>query len=203
VPSQQQQAQCDGCGRPASEAHLRERVARLERATRFRPIHIGILFLADAPPFDAAGDFYCLETDSAGFSDFSRGLFQEMMHGAGVESGSLPKKETALADFQHQGFYLAYACECPLEESGVGGGLGTASLSTIELAQRFGPTVVKRIRFSYKPKHIVLLTGATRDLIPLLEQAGLGERLLLDRGAPFDLCPGCGLQIRESLSRLS
>src|ERR1700719_4321526 len=31
---------CDGCGAPADEAHVRQRIERLEMATRFRPIHI-------------------------------------------------------------------------------------------------------------------------------------------------------------------
>lgn len=125
------------------------------------------------------------------------------MHGTGLESGSFANEEAALAEFQHRGFYLAYACECTLDESSIGSGEGTAPLSAIELAQRFGGTVMKRIQFSYKPKRIVLLSGATHDLIPMLEQAGLGDLLLLDRGAPFDLRPGFGLQVRKLLTRLS
>jgi hypothetical protein len=140
--------------------------------------------------------------DPAGHSASSRAFFQELMHGTGLESGSFANEEVALAEFQHRGFYLAYACECTLHEGSIGSGEGTAPLSAIELAQCFGPTVVKRMRFSYKPKHIVFLTGATRDLIPLLEQAGFSDRLLLDRGAPFDLYPGCGLKIREFLTHL-
>jgi hypothetical protein len=191
---------CDGCGRRASEAHLRERVARLERATRFRPIHIGVSFLADAPPVDIADDFYRFADDSASRSASSRMFLEELMYGAGLESGSLANEEAALAEFQHRGFYLAYACECPFEEGGVGTGEGIAPLSAIELARRFGITMVKRIQFSYKPKRIVLLCGATRGLIPLLEQAGFGDLLLLDRGAPFELRPGLGLQIRKLLT---
>jgi len=192
---------CDGCGRPASEAHLRERVARLERATRFRPIHIGVLFLADAPPLDIADDFYRFADDSASRSASSRMVFQELMYGAGLESGSVANEESALVEFQHRGFYLAYARECPFEEGDPGNGQETAaSLSCKDLAREFGLTMVKRIQFSYKPKRIVLLSGATRDLIPVLEQAGVGDLLLLDRGAPFELRPGLGLQIRKLLT---
>jgi hypothetical protein len=198
-----QQTRCDGCGCSANEAHLRERVARLERATRFRPIHIGVLFLFDAPPLESSRDFYCLANDLAGRSASSRAFFRELMHGAGLEDDSLPSEEAALAEFQRRGFYLAYACECPLEEGGVGSGEGPAPLSTIELAPRFGATVVKRIQFSYKPKRIVLLSGATRDLIPLFEESGLGDRLLLDHGGPFDVRPGFGLEVRKLLTRLS
>jgi hypothetical protein len=203
VPLPQQQARCDGCGHPASEAHLRERVARLERATRFRPIHIGVLYLADVPRLDAAGEFYCLTKDSADRSASSRWFFQELMRGAGLDSSSLANEEAALAEFQHRGFYLAHTCECPLEEGWAGSGEGTTPLSAIELARRFGATMIKRIQFSYKPKRVVLLSVGMYDLIPVLEQAELGHLLLLDRGAPFDLRPGFGLQIRDLLIRLS
>ena len=47
---------CDGCGRPATPEHIHERLARLEWATRFRPIHIQLLVLISAPPTGA--DFY-------------------------------------------------------------------------------------------------------------------------------------------------
>lgn len=192
---------CDGCGRRASEAHLRERTARLEWATRFRPIHIGVLFLADAPPLDIADDFYRFANDSAGRSASSRTLFQELMYGAGPEPGSFTNEEAALAEFQHRGFYLAYARECPFEEGDPGNGQETvAPLSCKDFAREFGLTMVKRIQFSYKPKRIVLLSGVTRDLIPVLEQAGVGDLLLLDRGAPFELRPGLGLQIRKLLT---
>lgn len=192
---------CDGCGRRASEAHLRERTARLERATRFRPIHIGVLFLAYAPPLDIADDFYRFAGDSAVRSASSWMFFQELMYGAGLESDSLASEEAALAEFQHRGFYLAYACECPLEEGDLGNGQKTTMpLSGKDLAQSFGITMTKRIQFSYKPKRIVLLSRATRDLIPLFEKAGFGDLLLLDRGASFELRPGLGLQIREFLT---
>jgi hypothetical protein len=158
------------------------------------------LFLAGAPPLDIADDFYRFADDSAMRSASSRMVFQELMYGAGLEPGSLANEEAALAEFQRRGFYLAYACECPLEEGGIGGREGTAPLSAIELARRFGATMVKRIQFSYRPKRIVFLSGATRDLIPRLEHAGIGELLLLDRGAPFELWPGLGLQIRELLT---
>jgi hypothetical protein len=36
---------CDGCGQPATPEHIAERIHRLELATRYRPIHIQVLWL--------------------------------------------------------------------------------------------------------------------------------------------------------------
>src|ERR1700738_3778969 len=49
---------CDGCGLPPSPAHIAARVQRLELATRFRPIHIDVLFVALEPMPRMASDFY-------------------------------------------------------------------------------------------------------------------------------------------------
>src|ERR1700731_5510069 len=40
---------CDGCGLPASPEHLAARMQLLELVTRFRPIHIHVLFVALDP----------------------------------------------------------------------------------------------------------------------------------------------------------
>src|SRR5437899_2234034 len=49
---------CDGCGIPATPEHIARRLRHLELATRFRPIHIGILFVAEAPPPRLENYFY-------------------------------------------------------------------------------------------------------------------------------------------------
>jgi hypothetical protein len=49
---------CDGCGLPASPGHIAERLKRLELSTRFRPVHIGVLFVALAPRIRTEDDFY-------------------------------------------------------------------------------------------------------------------------------------------------
>src|ERR1700676_1293099 len=49
---------CDGCGLPASPDHIRARVERLEWSTRFRPIHIDMLFGALEPMSRPEDDFY-------------------------------------------------------------------------------------------------------------------------------------------------
>jgi len=49
--------------------------------------------------------------------------------------------------------------------------------------ERLGPAVVKRIQLSYKPRFIVLLSSNTQPLIRVLQEAGLGNRLILRNGS--------------------
>ena len=177
---------CDGCGKTVSDEHIRERIARLELATRFRPIHISVLLLSDAPPPRLNDYFYHPAKDPAERSVETRRLFIELMLGAEIPWES-PQgdEEAALAEFQHRGYFLAYCCECPPEgvpqnEVNIPG-----TWRANEEVRRLGGTLVQRIRFSYKPKNIALIGSATREVIPLLEHAGLKDRLILDDGHPF------------------
>lgn len=170
---------CDACGAPAGEEHIRQRIERLELATRFRPIHINILFLEMAPPVNIRDYFYRAAPEPAEHTPGTRVLFEELLFAAGVTDAA-KDKESCLIEFQRAGFYLADCVECPLEGS-------DGALDPAELARRCAGTVAKRILYSYKPRHIVLLSRDTRGLIPVLEQAGIGDRLLLHQGAPFEL----------------
>ena len=62
-----------------------------------------------------------------------------------------------LAEFQRRGYYLAYLSECPIPEN------REPAASTIA---RLGPTLIRRIRFNYRPKHIAPLG---QELFPLVE----------------------------------
>jgi len=178
---------CDGCGLPATPEHIARRLRRLELATRFRPIHISILFLAEAPPPRIEDHFYYLSGDDSARAGLSRVLFDSLMQGlgiappAGTDAGKAD--EACLAEFQKRGYFLADSLECPAEE--IVPGLGTTRANALDLADRYGPTIVKRIQFSYKPRHIVLLSTRTRHLIALLRQAGLGDRVLLYQDLPL------------------
>jgi hypothetical protein len=167
---------CDGCGAKADDAHVRARIERLELATRYRPIHINVL-LIDAAPFAAAQDcFYSAAADRSVRSIASRVYFDEVMKCAGFRSDAAIQEDAALAEFQWRGFFLASAVECPM----------TGKQSELETAVRsVTPTVLKRVQLSYKPKHIALLSNATRDLIRALGEAGWKDRLILDGGGPF------------------
>lgn len=175
---------CDGCGLPASDEHIARRLKRLELATRFRPIHISILFLAEAPPRQMENYFYQPAVGRAERGGLSRILFDELMKAVGIATEG-QSEASCLAQFQGRGFFLADSLECPVEEVVPGVKEGTTRASAFELAHRYGPTVAKRILYSYKPRYVVLLSTRTRHLIPWLQQAGLGDRLLFHQGLPL------------------
>jgi hypothetical protein len=165
---------CDGCGAQVDEAHIRSRIERLERTTRFRPIHIQVLFLAPAPPPQPADDFYRVTT-STKRSAASQIFFDEIAKCIGRKPDDIANEESVLTEFQRRGFYLAYAVECPIE-------------SPEQLAAavtRLASTVLLRVNTSYKPKFVVPISQALRPLIPLFQSNSWGERLILHQGEPF------------------
>ncbi|MGO9641968.1 MAG: hypothetical protein ACLP1Y_11765 [Candidatus Acidiferrales bacterium] len=161
---------CDGCGRPATPEHIQERLARLECATRFRPIHISALFLISSPPrLDA--DFYHPAGDAVGTRPLDA-LFGALGIVAGEGEGAAAGREGLLAEFQRQGFFVAAVCECPLTTAETPGAIeGLAS------------TIAKRIRFSYKPKAVLLLSSSLKDLEAPLAAAVRGIHVLNASGA--------------------
>ena len=84
-------------------------------------------------------------------------------------------EESTLIEFQHRGFYLAHARECPAER--------TDGLD--EALERLGPVMIRRVEKSYKPKYIVLLSTSLGTLISQFERSGMSDRLILDHGKPF------------------
>jgi hypothetical protein len=165
---------CDGCGAQVDEAHIRRRIERLELATRFRPIHIRVLFLDTAPP-SAPEDYFYRASSSAPRSVASQTFFEEIAKCAGHKPGEILHEDSVLAEFQRRGFFLAYAVECPVE-------------SPEELAaslSRLAPTVLLRVSASYKPKFVAPISHVLRPLIPLFQSNSWGERLILHHGEPF------------------
>jgi hypothetical protein len=162
---------CDGCGAPADEAHLRRRIERLEMATRFRPIHIQVLLLGDAPPTRTEDYFYRPLRDGESRSASAKNFFIEILKAAGIAPGAAANEEAALAEFQRRGFYLADAIECPIESS------APEPEDLNERISNSAPTVVKRIEFSYRPKQVFAIGPAVKALIPLLQKSSIGNRL--------------------------
>ena len=201
---------CDSCGLPATPEHIARRIRRLELATRFRPLHMGVLFLGEAPPARLEDYFYFCEGGPAGsppeHAGPSRVLFESLLSGVGIEVKAGKSHESRLVEFQRRGFFCADLVECPVEEIAPGVGQGSTRGNASELARCYGPTLVKRIQFSYKPKHVVLLPTRVRDLIPAFEQAGLGDRLLLYQGLPLQFPhpqdPVSQAQFRTGLAEL-
>ena len=170
---------CDGCGLPASPAHIADRVGRLERATRFRPVHINVLFLSLTPLGRPEDDFYGPPQ--------SKAFFDSLMDGVGIpateakastDSNDSSADIVSLAEFQRRGYYLAYLSECPIPEGGDG---------VPAIISRLGPTPIRRIQLNYRPKRIALLGKNMAPLIEILEKAALSPTLLLDRGEPLTL----------------
>ena len=157
---------CDGCGAPADEAHIRQRIERLEMATRFRPIHIQTLLLADAPTGSNEDYFYRPLSEGESRSAGAKEFFAEMMKSAGIAPDVSADEEAALAEFQRRGFYLAYAVECPVA-------------TPQELSKRIAAassTLLKRIEFSYRPKHVVPIGAAVKAIAPELQKSSIGDR---------------------------
>jgi hypothetical protein len=158
---------CDGCGAPADEAHIRQRIERLEMATRFRPIHIQVLLLGDAPPTRIEDYFYRPPREGESRSSAAKDFFLEVMKAAGIVPDASANEEAALAEFQHRGFYLADAVECPV----------ATPQELSECITRASSTLLKRIEFSYRPKRVVPLGIAVKALIPTLQKSSIGDRL--------------------------
>lgn len=155
---------CDSCGLPASAEHIRARMARLEEATRHRPFHIGLLMICTAPPANSADDIYLWELQGA--SEGAHAYIQSLLACVGIAGEKTPAQQ--LADLQRHGVYVARLVECPLPEDA----------STKDLSAKYGPTLIKRINFSYKPRQIALLAPVADGLSDLLIEAGFADKLV-------------------------
>jgi hypothetical protein len=167
---------CDGCGAPAADdRHIRERIERLELATRFRPIHIQVLVLDAAPPARPEDYFYRFTKDRSQRSAAARRYFDELTGSSQKPVGGEIDEESTLEDFQRRGLFLTYAVECPLAGE-------TALASAVARAT---PTLLKRLQASYRPKSVALLSPPLEGIIPALRNGGWSERLILEDGKPF------------------
>jgi hypothetical protein len=168
---------CDGCGLPASPEHIAERVRRLELSTRFRPVHIGVLFVALAPPVRPEDDFYGPAESKEFFDPFLEALEIHSSTDKAAPGSDIHSAGSArLAEFQRRGYYLAYLSECPIPEN---------QESATSAIARLCPTLIRRIRFNYKPKLVAPLGQELFPLIEMLRVAGIGPILTLDQGLPL------------------
>jgi hypothetical protein len=168
---------CDGCGRPASPDHISQRVARLELATRFRPVHMNVLFVGLAPMTRLEDDFYGPPQSRDYFDSLMEALEISPQPGA-VSSEMNPAKVDGakLIDFQRRGFYMSFLSECPIPDS-----IANITEAVLSLA----PALIRRIRFNYKPKHIVLLGKGLESIAGILTNSDLGVFLSQQAGKPL------------------
>jgi hypothetical protein len=178
---------CDGCGLPASAEHVAERIKRLELATRYRPIHINLLFVLLQPMPRVEDDFY-------GPPEL-RDFFDLLMGALGI-SADLAKPRTAqdrsapyvsqLLEFQRRGYFLAYLSECPAKPPSPATPSAEESAAR-DCVSRLAPTFIKRIQFNYKPKNVALLGTHLQPLAEILGRSDVGPLMLLDHGRPLVL----------------
>jgi hypothetical protein len=167
---------CDGCGLPADPAHIAERVARLELSTRYRPIRINVLFVTAAPVGPVKDDFYGPPESEEFFNSF--------LNAVGISASDDKDREATapaaiaasrLAELQRRGYYISYLSECPIQA-----GEGRPD----NLISRLAPTLLRRIRFNYKPKHIAILGRELAPLVDVVEKDGLSASFFENFDAP-------------------
>jgi hypothetical protein len=165
---------CDGCGAQVDDAHIRARIERLEMATRYRPIHIQVLLLDAEPPERVEDFFYRPAGDPAERSGAARAYYDALLRCTGEDPSRFSSEVDALAEFQRRGLFLTNVVECF-----AGSGLDAA-------VERFAPSLLKRIQFSYKPKFVAAISPALQGILPLLQQSDWADRLILNGAVPFD-----------------
>jgi hypothetical protein len=181
---------CDGCGAQVDDAHIRARIERLEMATRYRPIHIQVLLLGVAPPPRPEDYFYRVAESGTDRSPGGRAFFDTLIRAAGESPERFTNESQALAEFQRRGLFFVHVVECPA--------IGSEREAALE---RCATSLVKRIQFSYRPKHVAPLFSELGPVIPLLAAAGMSDRLILDRDQPFDLGARLVEAVTEKLAK--
>jgi hypothetical protein len=177
---------CDGCGQLASPEHIAKRLQRLEWTTRYRPVHIGTLLLGAVAPRDDSDFLY------AEGGEF-RGDAGIILAAAGLSRTGKPP-EAVLTEFQRGGLLLTYVLDCPLEQ-------GADPNDLQRLLEGRLPSVLARIRRSWRPKRLVPIAQALEPWLGALENANLGCAVVLDGGKPFVLDGASPEQTIERLRR--
>jgi hypothetical protein len=157
----------------ASPEHVARRLQRLEWSTRYRPVHIGTLFLGAFSPMEERDFLY-----SPG-GEF-HGEAGSLLTALGIASAG-KGADVVHAEFQRSGLFLTHVLECPLENT-----LDNRANEATLLAQRLKP-LAARIRRSLKPKRVVLISQALGTVLESIQALDLGCPILLDTHKPFAL----------------
>jgi hypothetical protein len=165
---------CDGCGQPASLEHFARRLQRLEWSTRYRPVHMQALLISAVSPLSNEEFLYSPAGEYQGEA-------AQLLDAIGILHRDRPA-DAVLTEFQRRGLYLTHMLECPME-FGVGDKVELATLLDI----RFN-AVCAKIRRSFKPKRLVILSRGLRSITHRFAASDLGCPVELDAGKkPFNL----------------
>ena len=170
--------QCDGCGQLASPEHLARRLHRLECATRYRPIHIQTLLLGNIAPVDDSAFLY---SPAGRFEGEAQRLLEAVQLSREGKSA-----DTVLAEFQRRGLMLTHLLECPVEP-------GLSDLQVAQLLEAHLPRTIARLRRSFKPRRIILLSADLLQVLGALQNADLGCPVFPASSSPFFLEGGPGV----------
>jgi hypothetical protein len=162
---------CDGCGQAASAEHITRRLQRLEWMTRYRPVHVGTVLLGAYSP-DAESDFLYSEAAEV------TGEAKYVLAATGIDTSG-KKKESILNEFQRGGFLLGYVMECPLEPEW----RNEAALTGLLQARM--PVFLARLRRSFQPKRVALISSKLDFLFAGLTEKDLGCTLVGNGGKSF------------------
>jgi hypothetical protein len=176
---------CDGCGQISTPEHIARRLQRLEWSTRYRPVHIHTLLLCAASQPDEKDFLYSPHCEF-------RGEAGRVLEVAGISAAG-KTGETALAEFQRAGFFLAPVLECAFDAESQG------DASRMSLLERRLPELGRRIRRSLKPKRVALISMVLEPVAEKIAAMELGCPLIWDDGKPFGLD---GSKANEAVRRL-
>jgi hypothetical protein len=163
---------CDGCGQGTGSEHIAKRLWRLEQTTRYRPIHIQVVFLSVQSPADANSFLYGAEQ---GF----QGEAAQLLNAVHIETAGRTS-ETVLTEFQRKGFLLTHVLECAA-------GNGANEFDLVGAMKKRLPNVLRRLRASLRPKRVIVISKDMAPVVAELKSAQIVAELLLDGDAPFDL----------------
>lgn len=163
---------CDGCGQGTTSEHIARRLLRLEQTTRYRPVHIQVVFLGAQSPASADGFLYGAHN---GFQGEAGALLDALQ----IEREGRPA-DAVLSEFQRKGFFLTHVLECAAD----------AELGHFDLASALKdklPSVLRRMRTSLKPKRVFAISNELGAVSAELKIANAGSEIVLDGSLPFDL----------------
>jgi hypothetical protein len=163
---------CDGCGQIASPEHIARRLHRLERATRYRPVHIRALLLGCICPVDDSDFLYSAE---GRFEGEARKVLEAVQLSTEGKSA-----DAVLSEFQKRGLMLTHLLECPAEP-----GLNDSEIA--QVLEEHLPATIARLRRSLKPQRIILIGADLLQVLGTLQHADLGCPVFPASSSPFFL----------------